>query len=190
MVNQNGIRRANQNKPALKCVRYPQCKILVSQAYAPLRKCRTCMELRTNIYFLVCLSFSHRDDFKRSCWSCLHQNSPSYVWLDRVTPPQRWREKKNPFLGPPSGLTQALSGCSDAGIKAHKFHYFSVGLFIFCGFLGYFTLSILATDSYIVSGCFTLILRVQILSVTFAFSMLFHGTVASTSLLSSRLWEE
>lgn len=76
-------------------------------------------------------------------------------WIE--SPPYRWREKNNPFLGPPSGLTQALSVCSDAGVKAHKFYYFSVGLFIFCHFLGYFPLSIPATDSYIVLGCLTFI---------------------------------
>lgn len=68
----------------------------------------------------------------------------------RKPPPHRWREKVNQFLGPLSGLTQALSDYSVAGVE-FTFHCFSV-YSVLCGFLGDFLLCILATDSHIVSG--------------------------------------
>ena len=110
----------------------------------------------TDIYFLACLSFSLQNDFKSSYWSsvctkvgviCLH----IYGW--RKSPPYRWREKVNLFLGPPSGLTQALSDCSVDGVKLTCFTISQLVYSVLCGFLGDFPLHILATDSHIVSGC-------------------------------------
>lgn len=146
----------------------------------------------TDIYFLACLSFSLQNDFKSSYWSSLCTKM-GVVWLRiygwRNSPPYRWREKVNLFLGPPSGLTQALSDCSVAGVKL-TFYYFSVSLFSSLWLSGRFSS---AHSGHRFTYCFRL-QRNSFWGDSFYLpllsSMLFHGTEPSSSLPSSRLSEE
>lgn len=86
---------------------------------------------------------------------CLHQNRSClswYIWLEKFTPIQVKGEGYL-FLGPPSGLTQALSDCSAGGVELTCFTVSQLDYSVLCDFLGNFALHILATEPRIVSGC-------------------------------------
>lgn len=109
------------------------------------------------IYFVACLSFSLKNDFKSELLELSHHQNrsslPSYIYMAGKVTPTQVEGEDQPLLGPPSGVNQALSACSVPAVKLTCSAISQLVYSVLCAFLGHVPLHTLATEIHIVSCC-------------------------------------